>query len=166
MAKGRPSDLVFDPEHPGPVVQAAVHVDDRGRLQLPKKIIENLGWISKTRTSFALAVLGEPGVVRLHSWEMATAVVQRRRELIQQAATEPAAIDLLRALEDRYKQFQIPLGARPTLTSEMILHLGLAPFTPISIYVWRVQSVVELSSSAHRMKQLDADWDAISDLPH
>lgn len=166
MPKGRPPDLVFDPEYPGPVAQAVAYVDDRGRIQLPKKIIGGLNWIAKDRTTDALVVLTEPDVVRLRSWDDgANLVLQRRRQLIERAHSEPAAIDLLRALEDRYKRFQIPSGARPTLTTDMILHLGLSPFTPVSIYVWRILNVVELNSSAHRAKELEVDWEELGDLP-
>jgi hypothetical protein len=112
-------------------------------------------------------VLIEAGLIRLHPWdEQAHLVLQRRRELISRAATDSAAIEPLRALEDRYKRFQIPLSAGPTLTSEMILHLGVVPFTPVLLYAWRIGDVLELSPPAHRSKELEVDWDELSDLPY
>jgi hypothetical protein len=166
MAKGRPPEPIFDPEQPGPLVQAAIHVDDRGRIQLPQKIIGPLDWIKRTTTTEALAVLISPGLIRLHSWQdAAPAILERRRQLIQQAAHEPNATDMLRSLEDRYKRFQIPLGARPTLTFEMILHLGISPFAPTSIYVWRVETVIELNSVSYRREQLRVSWEDLEDLP-
>jgi hypothetical protein len=165
MAKGRPPDLLLDPDNPGPVVQAVVHVDERGRFQLPSKLIG--GWITKAATTYALAVLTEPGKVRLHPWDDAgELVLRKRRELIQQAATDFAAMELLRALEDRYKRFQIPLGARPTLTPEMISHLGLVPLASVPIYAWRIQNVVELNSASYRAKELEVDWEDFRELPH
>ncbi len=167
MPKGRPPDLLFDPDHLGPAIQVAAHVDDRGRLQLPRKIVGTLAWISKSSTTDALAVLTVPGVIRLHPWQdAAPAVLERRRQLIQQAAREPAALEMLRTLEDRYKRFQIPLGARPTLTSEMILHLGASPFTPTPIYVWRLENIIELTSIVYRNQPRDVNRVGLADFPH
>lgn len=166
MAKGRPPELVFDPAHLGPVAQAAVTVDERGRIQLPRKIVSPLTWIEKTPTE-ALAVLAEPGVVRFHSWKDAAPVVlEKRSQLIDRARTEPAALELLRLLEDRYKRFQIPTGARPTLTSEMILHLKLPSDQESSIFVWRIENVLELNSIEFRNSNRNIEeLDELADLP-
>jgi hypothetical protein len=164
MAKGRPVELSLDPENPGPVIQSVVYVDDRGRFQLPSRILG--GWITKSATTYALAVLTEPGKIKLHPWnEAGELVLLKRRELIQQASSDETALELLRALEDRYKRFQIPIGARPTLTSEMASHLGLAPLAPISLYAWRIQNILELHSVNLRTKELAVDWEALRGLP-
>jgi hypothetical protein len=164
MAKGRPPELFLDPGTPGPVAQSVVYVDERGRFQLPSRVLG--GWISRSSASYALAVLTELGKIRLHRWNDAgEMVLQRRRELIQQASSDDAAIEQLRALEDRYKRFQIPTDARPTLTSEMISHLGLIPAAAVPLYVWRIHEVLELNSVQYRVKELEVDWDALRELP-
>jgi hypothetical protein len=164
MAKGRPPELFLDPEGPGPVVQSVVSVDDRGRFQLPSRVLG--GWITKGAATFALAVLTEPGRVTLHAWKPAgSLVLQRRRELIEQASLDEATIEILRALEDRYKRFQIPISARPTLTAEMISHLGFALNNNAPLYVWRIRDIIELNSASYRVKELGVDWEVLADLP-
>jgi hypothetical protein len=71
----------------------------------------------------------------------------------------------LRALEDRYKRFQIPIDGRPTLSDELLVHLGLSPSESNFIYVWRVQETLEFNSVSFRNKDHDQDWEALADLP-
>jgi hypothetical protein len=167
MPKGRPPELVLDPNNPGPAAQAAIALDERGRVQLPRKIIDPLAWISKNSTTETLAVFANPGVIRLHSWaKAAPAILEKRQQLIEHSPHEDAALEMLRALEDRYKRFQIPFGARPTLTNEMLVHLGLPLDEPSSVYVWRVNDVLEFNSIEYRNTKRDAEWDRLADLPH
>jgi len=163
MPRGTPTDQLLDPENPGPVDQSVAHVDERGRIKLPAKIVGGVRWIG---VSDALAVLDVPGLIRLISWPAGGELVaQRRRELIEQAESEPALLEVLRALEDRYKRFGISPSARPTLTPEMIMHLGLLPATPVSIYVWRIADTIELNTTMHRAQGLTVDWEELGDLP-
>jgi hypothetical protein len=145
------------------VRQAVANLDARGRVKFPAKIVEGLTWLGGHDT---LAVLAVPGMIRLHPWKNAGEVVLwRRRELIERAKLEPATFEILRALDDRYKRFSIPPSLRPTLTHEMILHLGLLPSVPASIYVWRLADTLELNSASHRSQGLDTEWEEFSDLP-
>jgi hypothetical protein len=163
MPNGRPKELPFDPDENDSVRQSTVNLDDRGRLKIPAKIIDGASWLVGRET---LAVLTAPGLIRLHPWESAgLAVLDRRRELAERAKVEPSTFEVLRALEDRYKRFSIPRSVRPTLTNEMILHLGLTPSVPTSIYVWRIADTVELNSSIHRIQHLRDDWEELGDLP-
>ena len=163
MSAGRPKDLPFDPDERESVRQAAVNLDDRGRMKIPAKMVENLSWLAGRDT---LAVLSVPGIIRLHPWTPAReAVLRRRRELVERAKDESLTYEILRALEDRYKRFRIPKSVRPTLTNEMILHLGLPLSIPASIYIWRIADTVEINSSPHRIQHLVDEWEELSDLP-
>lgn len=160
MAKGRPPELPLDPEVPGPITQTVVHIDDRGRVQLPAKFLQ--GW---ERPSFALAVLAEPGKLRLLRWvDAGPAVLAKRRELIERATRDPLTLEILRALEDRYKRLHIPADCRPTLTAEMIAHLGVSLLA--DIYAWRVDQLIDLNSRETRLKELDVEFHDLEMLPH
>jgi hypothetical protein len=166
MSRGRPPDLPLDPANAGPAYQAVANIDDRGRIQLPLKIVTLMEWVSRIRACDALVVLDDPGRITLHPWaNFGEQVVRRRLELIERAKIESAALEPLRALEDRYKRIRIPSGSRPTLSAEMILHLGMPLDTPSSIYMWAIAQVIELNSIAHRTKGLARDWEELADLP-
>jgi hypothetical protein len=163
MSAGRPKDQPFDPEEKESVRQVVVSLDERGRIKLPVRITESLSWLADRDT---LAVLSTPGIIRLYPWTPAgEAVLRRRRELLERTKDEPSTYEILRALEDRYKRLKIPKSVRPTLTNEMILHLGLAPYVSTSVYLWRIADTVEINSSPHRTQHLADEWEELSDLP-
>lgn len=163
MLTGRPKDQPFDPDEGEPVRQSTANLDHRGRIKIPTRIAEGLNWLAGRET---LAVLSVPGIIRLLPWvPSGEAVLRRRRELADRTKVEPSTFEILRALEDRYKRFRIPQSVRPTLSNEMILHLGLTPSVPTSIYLWRIADSVELNSSAHRIQHLANEWEELSDLP-
>jgi hypothetical protein len=162
MAGRRPSEQPFDTENDGPVRQAVANIDNRGRVKFPARIVDGIDWLADQDV---LAVLAEPGIINLHSWaEHGQMVLKRRRELLARANAEPATFEIVRALEDRYKRFKIPQGFRPTLTDEMLLHLGLTPAVPTSLYIWRLNHSVQINSIAFRTRTLAAEWAELSDL--
>jgi len=61
MSRGRPPDLPLDPANAGPAYQAVANIDDRGRIQLPLKIVTLMEWISRIRACDALVVLDDQG---------------------------------------------------------------------------------------------------------
>jgi hypothetical protein len=163
MPRGRPPYEPFDPDERSPVRQAVATVDDRGRFKLPIRISEGVEWLNGRET---LAILRTPGVIRLRQWEIeGEAVLRRRRELIEEAKSDPALLEIVRALEDRYKRFRIPPSGRPTLTDEMLLHLSLKPSVPASIYVWCISDTIELASTDHRIVTLATRWEELDGLP-
>ena len=166
MGKGRPPELTLDPLRPGPVVQAVATVDTRGRVQFPRKLLSRVPWLRSDASTEALAVLSHPGVVRLYSWaKAAPALLEKRDRLIQQANSDSSAVEMLRVLEDRYKRFQMPLGGRPTLTPEMVAHLGLTAQNGEHLYLWKIGDVLELNSVTYRNLDRQRDWNEFEDLP-
>jgi hypothetical protein len=147
---------------PTAVATIKPRVDDRGRILLPSKILTQ--WSPTGVPAVALAILMYPGLITFHVWQTVGHLVEeKRKNLSVRAAYEPSVLAILKALEDRYKRFQIPSDGRPTLTSEMIAHLGITP--PADVYVWRVQDVVELTSVEYRLEQLRLDYEELQDLP-
>lgn len=164
--RGRPPILVLDPKRDGPIEQAVATIDDRGRLQLPQRIVGGIGWVSKEQETDALAILNEPGSIILRAWvPFGESVVERRRRFIETAASDPSELEPLRAIEDRYKRLRIPKSHRPTLQAEMLLHLGIPLLAPAAVYVWRVADALELTSVQYRLAGLSDEWEELSDLP-
>lgn len=166
MPRGRPPAVMLDPGNAGPIARSVANVDIRGRVHLPGQIVAPLNWIPPGEPAEALAILDEPGRITLHSWnEYGDAVIERRRELIRDAEQDTSLLEPLQVLEGRYKRLHIPLSRRPTLTAEMVLHLGISLVSLTPLYVWRIADRIELASKAHHNQTLSVKWDQLDNLP-
>jgi hypothetical protein len=127
-------------------------IDDRSRIVLPARLLEGLDWFSDADVVDSLAILTEPGVIRLASGVRYADAIQARRDELALAQRN----DDLRLLEDRYRPLQIP-KRRPTLGESFMTHLGLTFGEPTKVYVWRVADYLEiLSVGARDRKVLEA----------
>ncbi len=167
MANGRPPGIALDTELPGPVAQQVVEIDRRGRLRLPNALVRSIPWLgSDAKSVDALVVLDEPGRLGFLSWEQqAPAVLDRRRELIEQTHHDDSVAEALRLLEDRYKRVAIPQDLRPTLTAEILLHLELSVGAPARVYLVRLFDRLDVLSPQYRNERLVVGSDALAGLP-
>jgi len=135
-------------------------------VQFPKRLLSGITWLSSDKPTTALAILDEPQRVTLVSWSpSAERVLQRREELVGKAEANPEVLELLRLIEDRYKQVRIPVTGRPDLPPEVVLHLGLTPSATGWLYLWRVGDALQLSSIQYRIGHLGSESDQLMDLP-
>lgn len=169
MPKVESSISALDPDHPAPLAQQVVEIDQRGRLRIPASFVEATSWLSaKGALGEALMVLDEPGRIVLLPWETEGArVVKRRLELIELAEHDDGAAEDLRLLEDRYKRLQIPKkDLRLTLTDEIMAHLGIMPTKAKAIaYVLRTRDRIEIWSAKYRDDRLPSHESALHNLP-
>jgi len=149
---GRPQGLKLDPNSAHAAHQEPIQLCGRDRLGLPLEIVNSVPWLAMRATTevFALAILGEAGLMTLFSWqEHGAAVVKERQRLI-----DSEDFDSLRLLDDRYRRVQIPKDARITLTLSHILHLGLPTDLDAHLYVALVGEAIQILSSEYRDQQL------------
>jgi len=167
MVAGRPIGLLLDPDVPGPLSSGTAETDGRGRLRLPARLVMEVGWIpAGSEAVDALVVLSTPGQIVLYSWnDHAQPIVDKRRQLIDLCKNDSSVFGPLKALEDRYKRLRIPSDLRPTLSDEILLHLGVELNSPSLVYVWRVSNRLEISSILYRNHLLLERWDELENLP-
>ncbi len=160
---GRPQGLKLDPGSAHAAHQEPIQLCGRDRLGLPLEIANSVPWLAMRATTevFALAVLVEPGLMTLLSWqEHGTAVVKERQRLIESGDSES-----LRLLDDRYRRVQIPKDARITLTLSHILHLGLPTDLNAHVYAALVGETVQILSTEYRDQQLSRARALFAHLP-
>ena len=156
----------LNPENPGPIQHGVAHVRDRGRMQIPPHLVKGVAWLtSRQEPAEALAVFRDAGRISLHSWlKESPPILQRRDELIADAADNPEALHALEAVDDKYHRLVIPKDLRFTLTDEVVLHLGLSLEKDDTVYVVRIGDIVEIRSVPFRNQYRSRKYDLISDL--
>jgi len=167
MATNKFLGILLDPGIQGPVDQDVAEIDQRGRLQIPSRLISSITWLKKRETSSdALVILDEPGRIRLLSWENeSTPILTRRKQLIENSGESSEAVEALRLLEDRYKHLIIPKDSRPTLSKEITMHLGIPDDAKAQIYIVRVFEALEILSPQYRNGYRKTISEYLSNLP-
>jgi hypothetical protein len=166
MAKGRHPGLPLDQEIPTPAPQQAVKIGKRNRLVLPQTVASALPWIGSANEAIdCLGIFEEPGKVLLASWDTATPVLERRRELIEVAGRDVEAAEALRLLEDRYRKVHIQEGLRLTLTTDWFVHLEPERGELVHVYVARTADALQILSPAYRNARLAEFLRSNEDLP-
>lgn len=137
-----------------------VDIDDRSRIVLPTRLLDGLDWLTNAEAGRCLAVLPEPGAIRLLSWEAhAVKYASTHDKLLGRERYED-----LRLLEDRYRTLQVT-DRRPTLGESLMFHLGLELGVPAKVYIWRVADYLEILTIAARNLKLANAGKAFPDLP-
>ena len=163
MAGGRPSGLELTDDPSPEVSQESGVIDSRGRIRIPAWIAADLSWLQAKSggETFALAVLREPGVLKLFDWaQYSPPVLLKRQKLIQQED-----LMALRDLEDCYRRISISEERRPTLGEGALTHLGLPIGQSSAIYIFRIKDVIEIESPTFRDRRLAESGSIFSGLP-
>ena len=169
MAAQRNTNFSLDSDHPGPIRQELGEIDKRGRLHLPTQLIQSISWLKGASHSVdALAILEEPGRIKISDWNTASLpVLERRKELINDLnrRQDDDVIEALRLIEDRYKKIRIPSDLRPTINNYLMLHLELSPENESKIYIVSVSDNLIVMSSDYRNAKLLNFSTFLPDLP-
>ena len=133
------------------VLQEIAKLDERGRIRISTKSLGTLDWLSKESSpTEALAVLEQPGQILLLPWESEYPKIQARKDELLEAKTSADTLEALALIEDRYKKLTIPSDLRPSLSQEMLLHLGMLGTDQSYIYILRIDQRIELHSKSFR----------------
>lgn len=124
-----------DPKGPGSAYVELIDTqpasDAAGPLvYIPRKGRDCVAWLTGDAAVAALVELAEPGRIRLLPWHpFGDRVVERRRELGQQAAGGGPDAEELVFLTERFRRVHIEKSGRFPLHDRELVHLGLGPPT-------------------------------------
>jgi hypothetical protein len=162
--QGRRSGILLDPLLPGPVASEVAEIDERGRIRFPPRITDKISWFREGIFD-CLMVFENKGQLFLLSWTAADQILQRRREIIAQAESNPSLLLAVQALEDRYHRLSIPDDKRPHLGSNALLHLGITAPLPWRVYLFASPEKLEIVSSEARSVIFADVMKYLKDLP-
>ena len=167
MSSTRPSGISAIPDELGRVVQEISHIDQRGRLHILPRWIEALGWLRNRKPeTVALVTFLEPGRLSLRAWdEFGPSIVERYKGVMH--STDPAELEAMRAIQDRYARLDIRADNRPYLGDIVLAHLGL----PLErshkaiVYIVILPEQIDILSPEYRNRKLIEGHPILVDLP-
>lgn len=152
MRKGRPPAWLLDPSDEGATRQDVADVDDRGRLTIPLRLLEDFPGIDARGAGQVLIETLVPGAAVLRDWSTSgEEVLKRRRALVSEPTGENA--DLVRALDDAFRRGRLDAGGRLTLPPPVVGHLS-GSFRVRGLFVVRHPDRLDLWSRNYRAARL------------
>jgi len=150
----RPAETWIDPAGPGPIYieLCDLESDDSGwRVQIPAPGRERVGWLRQGKSCAAVVEIGDPGQIRLLSWDpYGQKAVERQRELAEEFDEE--ALDEVLTLTERFRRVNIEKSGRFPIRPRELFHLGLGPDTGWAALLVCMPQHVELWNEDYRRR--------------
>lgn len=165
---GRPKRGVLDVgDRQGPVMQEACELDSQRRITVPVRIRGHVNWLSRGVYVEGLAILAEPGVIQIVSWdsEEGRRVLSRLAELSKLSTEDTTFAEPFRRFVDRYENQGISADNRLSLSTNALAHLSLGGEGANFVYMVAYSDDFQIWSIEQRGKRRQEEIEELSDLP-
>lgn len=166
MKTGRPPRWILDLETVGPVVQEAVRVDERGRFTVPTRVRSHVAWLDTEKAREGLAILVEPGRMKVIASDAGEIVISRMKDLSDQSEGDAETTEEYRLVLETYERLRVDADGRTHLSPNALAHLWPSEAVQEFLYVLGYRNRLEIWSTSFRLRRREAGLEGLSGLPY